>query len=137
MPPAPWVGNAVAKWRGVSENCGCQVAKWRCVSENRPPRRLPEAGPGGAQEAPEIQKSLPWGSREAPEVQNSFPGGSQELKNRSPEAPGGAPEALEAARKPLRRPWRPTMVQNVRKCCIFKGSGEGPDGRARAPVGLP
>ena len=65
MPPAPLVwkcGCEVAKWRGVSENCGCQVAKWRCVSENRLPRRLPEAGPGGAQEAPEVQKSLPRGS---------------------------------------------------------------------------
>ena len=51
MPPAPLVwkyGYEVAKWRVVSENCGCQVAKWRCVSETGGSRRRPEARPGGS-----------------------------------------------------------------------------------------
>ena len=45
---APWrqppcFGNAVAKWRGVSEKCGCQVAM--CIGESA----NQAAGPGGAQ----------------------------------------------------------------------------------------
>ena len=87
MPPAHLIWKCVcevAKWRGVSENCGCQVAKWRCVSESRPPRRLPEAGPGGAQEAPELKKSLPKRAPGGPKIAknhacSSVRGGAQKL----------------------------------------------------------
>ena len=54
----------VAKWRVVSENCGCQVAKWRCVSETR-------GAPGDA-----LRRA-----QEAPEVQNRFPEAPGRLKN--------------------------------------------------------
>ena len=46
----------MAKWRSGEVYRRIAVAKWRSgdvVPENRLPRRLPEAGPGGAQEAPD------------------------------------------------------------------------------------
>ena len=69
MPPAPLVwkyGYEVAKWRVVSENCGCQVAKWRCVSEPKASQRRPEARPGGSGVSEIAPRRLPGGSKIAP-----------------------------------------------------------------------